>query len=91
MADKRVYDASGDGVVFVWHGGPYIEMFWADAYRLRGDDAENPASAFNVINVWDYSTGQAAISTREEMIARCDEWLTENRGEELGKYLEHSF
>lgn len=58
------------GVVFIWHGGAYIDI---------GHIEDNEHKAYDVINVWDYKKGERIIPfTEEAMQARCDEWLNDN-------------
>ncbi len=76
-----------EGLTFVWEGGEYIEIYWQDAYAIRGDQGDNPAVPFAVDNVW--GNGAPAIErTQEAFLAACAEWLTNNR-EDLNAHLEY--
>lgn len=70
---------------FVWHGGPYIDIFWVGGEVPRHVDVhhEGQSSPFMNINVYDYGTGKPTISTEEEMAARVDEWI-EEKSEDYG-------
>lgn len=56
-----------NGFIFVWHGGPYVDIFPADL----------PDSAFDCINVWDYETREPTI-TIKGLIAVAQDWLNDN-------------
>lgn len=74
-----------DGVTFVYHGGPYINVYWRDAYALRPDDAV----PFTCIGVWDYPGGRSTVTSEAEFQAQCAEWIEDNRGD-MGGLLEAS-
>jgi hypothetical protein len=58
---------AGYELKFVWYGGAYIDICWADS----GD-------SFDVINVWDYAKDEPTIErTRAAMAAAVDEWINE--------------
>lgn len=53
---------------FTYEGGPYIDVYYPDSLANSADD---------VINVWDYETGKATVTSRTEFIIVCAEWLNE--------------
>lgn len=58
-------------LVFVWSGGPYIDIL---NRRENGDVSYSEEN----INVWDYETGEARIPfTSEALIDRCFSWMNE--------------
>ncbi len=80
------FEHTAEGITFVWHGGNYIDLYWEDAYRLRGEDA----APFTADNVWDYGKDAPTIErTQAAFEAECAEWLANNR-EDLNKHLENS-
>lgn len=52
---------------FTYEGGPYI-----DVYYPGGRD-----SADDVINVWDYETGKATVTSYRGFVIVCADWLNE--------------
>jgi hypothetical protein len=75
---------SAEGTVaFRWlAGGPYIDVTFPGA--------THPSE---VINVWDYQTGKAQISTPDEFAVECHAFmdrLMENDGEEFRAYIENA-
>lgn len=70
-------------LVFIWHGGAYIEIFEnvdvVNGY-LTMSDAD--AAAFDCINVWDYSEDRPTIHLEQvsaydtdDFEAACVDWL----------------
>lgn len=71
-------------LVFVWHGGPYIDI----SFGHQG------AVPFEVINVWDSAAGKAGIEfTQDALAAKVDEWLHDDEDHNLlempNYYLNH--
>lgn len=56
---------------FDWHfervSGAYIDVFYKS----------NPQLAVSCINVYDYAAGKPLKLSREEFIAKCEEWIKE--------------
>lgn len=65
--------APGDGHVYLWHGGEYIERHRvADVLAATPD---SPSVAVEVINVWDYAAGRPRIRrTAQAMAVAVDDW-----------------
>lgn len=61
------YKFATNGFVFVWHGGPYVDIFPADL----------PDNAFDCINVWDYEKNEPTI-TIKGLIAVAQDWLNDS-------------
>ena len=51
-----------DGIIYSWHGGPYIEVI------INGE-------AVDVINVWDYQQGKTTVRTVNQLIARIRQYV----------------
>lgn len=74
---RTAYRTVGDyRIVATYNGGPYIDLHW--------HTADGPA--FEVINVWDYSTGSRKPFN---LSAELTEWLRENRSE-ISNYYRHT-
>lgn len=63
----QYYKLASNGFIFTWHGGAYVDIAIGDV----------PDQAFDCINVWDYETNKATITT-DNLIAVAQEWLTDN-------------
>lgn len=76
MSNSRfVYtDEDGTGLMFVWHGGAYIDI-GTDPAVYGGEEFQ----ANDVINVYDYAKGEPDIPrTLDAFEARCLEYLEEH-------------
>lgn len=89
MSAPWIYRDESEHVTFVYRGGPYIDIFWSDAFAARGLDSDEPAVPFANTNVWDYELSESNVHTRAEFAQVCETWIGENR-DDLGGYLEHS-
>jgi hypothetical protein len=84
------FEYTRNGVTFIWHGGQYIEIYWADAYRLRGPASATPAAPFEVANVWDSHSDTSMIDRSDDAFrSYCNVWIDENRAQ-MGRHLENS-
>ena len=71
-----------DGLLFVWHGGEYIDVcaLTGDkdqaSFRYNGDLYIYTSSN---INVWDYDKGGTSIEWLDSVafIGECEEWMNE--------------
>lgn len=69
MHERVEIRMTGEGFLFRWLGGPYIEI----STRANG----TPGIPFDVINVWDYETDKARIPfTPAAMLEEVSEWLS---------------
>lgn len=65
--------APGDGHVYLWHGGEYIERHRVSDVLAAASGA--PSVAVDVINVWDYETGRPRIRRTAQAVAvAVDDW-----------------
>lgn len=55
-----------DGIVFNWHGGPYIDII------INGE-------AVDCINVWDYQNGKPTVRTINQLIGRIRKYVLEQQ------------
>jgi hypothetical protein len=51
-----------DGIIYNWHGGPYIEVV------VNGESVD-------VINVWDYQNGKTTVRTVNQLIGRIRQYV----------------
>lgn len=75
MPDPKEFKYTRRTCTFVWSGGPYIDI------HMHG-------KAVEVINVWNYQTNTANITTRKEFLAECEEWLEATSHEDMRNYRE---
>lgn len=63
--------APGDGHVYRWHGGAYVDVFLAT--DIIGDNPD--AAPVETINVWDYETDQPRIRrTGQALATAVEDW-----------------
>jgi hypothetical protein len=79
---REVMTYEYEGLLFVWHGGEYIDVCVATdekdeaAFRYYGNLYVYSSSN---INVWDYDKGGASIEWLDSVafISECEEWMNE--------------
>lgn len=60
---------------FTYEGGPYIDVYYPGPRaqsRLWGEPLPS-----DVINVWDYETGKATVTSYRGFVIVCADWLNE--------------
>lgn len=68
-----------DGVLFVWYGGMYIDVYIETNYqagiRIGG---KTWVPGVHCINIMDYQTERATIEWKDSraFIAECEEWMS---------------
>jgi hypothetical protein len=78
---NEVMTYESEGRLFVWHGGPYIDIV------IETNKEECNAFQWNgkmyfysdlCINVWDYGKGKAHIEfgDSQSFITECEEWMS---------------
>ncbi len=65
---------SQGGLVFVWRGGAYIDIYAEQAFELWMTK-HGAATPYEIINVWNYAQDRANIQSLEEFAQECEFWM----------------
>lgn len=80
----------------VWHGGPYIDLFWG--YDPADREPSDDRPPFDVVNVWDYRRGTVSdhMSQWGAVTRELEGWYeslgdtADDRAAELTNYFNHT-
>jgi len=56
-------DNDADGLVGVWHGGAYVDIYDGASWHMTADPVP-----FDVVNVYDYANGRPEIATAGDVV-----------------------